>query len=170
MGCLSEFCLRALDQSCGPHRPHPGCILLHAPLPAILYCGLSVQSLGTRSSFLDFPFTVKTPGVKFQGCSHSCSPSFASGISAPPSHVFSWTTASSCHLPQTGRASEPWHNSSLSVHLRTACTHIGVLSPSVCSQVCYDPAFSPQDLVGRISLSVVPCMFGTQNMQGRSGE
>lgn len=57
-----------LPQSSWPHlvvpTPHPGCILLHASLPAILYCGLSAQPLGTGSCFLDHPFTVKTLNFK----------------------------------------------------------------------------------------------------------
>lgn len=56
--CLNSAS-ECLTTSCGPHNPHPGFILLHTPLPAVLYGGLSVQPLRTRSSFLDIPFTVK---------------------------------------------------------------------------------------------------------------
>lgn len=165
--CLSSAS-ELLTTSCGPRRLHPGRILLCAPLPAVLYCGLSAQPLGTRSSLLDLHFTVMAPDVKFRGCTHTCFPSFTSRISVPPSRIFVLTT-SSCCLPQTGSGSELGHNLSLSVHRRTTCTDIGVLSPSVCSQVCYDPAFSPQDLVCRIFFSVAPCVFGTPTMQGCSG-
>lgn len=157
-----------LTASCAPHELHPGHILLCVPLPAILCFGLSVQPLGTRSSFLDLHLTVKASDVKFRGCTHACFPSFASRISAPPSHIFS-LNSSSCRLPETGSGSEPGHSPSLSVHLKTACTDIGILNPSVRSQVCYDPAFSPQDLGCRIFLSVAPCVFGTPTMQGCSG-
>lgn len=94
----------------------------------------------------------------------TCFPSFASMIDVPPSFIFS-LSPSSCLLPQTGSASKSWHNLSLLGHFRAACIQVGVLRPSICSKVCYDPAFSPQDIVCRIPLSVVPYMFGIHTRQ-----
>lgn len=85
-------------------------------------------------------------------------------VNALPGYVFN-LSPSSCILPQTGSGSKPSHNLSLSEYFRAVCIQMGILRPSVRSEVCDNLTFSPQDLESRIFLSVVPHIFGTHTRQ-----